>query len=311
MQHSQMKQISPYAAGSTLYVPSTAWNFMENILKGKYSFLPSVTLCLEDSIREDEVPEGMVCIARFLEAARSVDGLPAIFLRPRNSGNLAALLEQGGLEQVAGYVLPKFDSASLPAWEACLRHVPAWWQPTLETADTFDPLAMRCLAENLLQSPCRERILVLRIGGNDLQHLLGVRRDRRRPLYDGPLGSTLAMLATTFLPRGFALSAPVFEILDDADLLLQELELDIMHGFCGKTAIHPGQMHSIRDAFRVASEDVRSAQAILSSEKAIFRLDNAMCEPATHSRWAKNILERQKIFGEKLSSHSPGRKEGE
>ncbi len=306
-----MKQISPYAAGSTLYVPSTAWNFMEKILGGKYSFLPSVTLCLEDSIREDEVPGGMACIARFLEAARGVDGLPAVFVRPRNNANLAALLQRGGLEGIAGYVLPKFAPDSLPVWEACLRQVPAWWLPTLETAEVFDPQAMRHLAEALLQSPCRDRILVLRVGGNDLQHLLGVRRNRRHILYEGPLGTTLAMLATTFLPLGFALSAPVFEILDDEALLLRELERDIMHGYCGKTAIHPEQMRVIRDAFRVAPEDVRAARAILTSEKAVFRLDNAMCEPTTHSRWAKNILDRQKIFGEKPTSPSPQRKERE
>lgn len=299
-----MQRISPYSAGSTLYVPSTAWHFMERILEGKYSFLPSVTLCLEDAIREDEVPEGMACIARFLEAARGVEGLPFIFVRPRHCRNLADLLEQGGLELVDGYVLPKFDAASLPAWEDCLRHVPAWWLPTLETADAFDPQRMRQLAESLRQSPCRERILVLRVGGNDLQQLLGVRRSRRHTLYEGPLGTTLAMLATTFLPLGFALSAPAFEILDDADLLLRELELDILHGYCGKTAIHPEQMCRIRDAFRVSPEDVRAAQAILSSSKAVFRLDNAMCEPATHSRWAQTILERREIFGETASDAS-------
>ena len=304
------QKLSPYSAGSTLYVPSTAWNFMEKVLEGKYSFLPSVTLCLEDSIREDAVPEGMACIARFLEAARGVEGLPAIFIRPRNSKNLADLLEQGGLELVNGYVLSKFGAANLSAWEDCLRHVPAWWLPTLETTEVFDPQAMRQLAETLRQSPCRERILVLRIGGNDLQQLLGVRRSRRHTLYEGPLGATLAMLATTFLPFSFSLSAPVFEILDDADLLLRELELDILHGFCGKTAIHPEQMNSIRDAFRVSSEDVRAAQAILSSSKAVFRFNNAMCEPSTHTRWAHNILERQRIFGETSSGLPLCREDG-
>ena len=305
-----MKRISPYAAGSTLYVPSTAWNFMEKILAGTYAFLPSVTLCLEDAIREEDVPVGMACIARFLEAARTGDApLPAIFLRPRNSDNLTALLKQDGLDRVAGYVLPKFTAADLPVWEALLRDVPVWWQPTLETADVFDSRAMRRLAERLLRSPCRERILVLRIGGNDLQQLLGVRRSRRHTLYAGPLGATLAMLATTFLPRGFALSAPVFEILDDENLLLQELELDIMHGFCGKTVIHPAQLRPVREAFRVTPQEVCAARAVLNSKKAVFRFDDAMCEPSTHSRWAAAVLERREVFGERLSLLPPQRKE--
>ena len=293
-----MKRLSPYAAGTTLYVPATAWNFMENILAGKHAFLPSITLCLEDSIRESDVEEGMACIARFLEAAAHADAPPLIFIRPRNAANLAALLQRGGLERVDGYVLPKFTLAALPEWEALLRPLSACWLPTLETADAFDPQAMRLLAERLSQSPCRDRLVALRIGGNDLQHLLGVRRSRRHTLYEGPLAAVLGMLATTFLPRGFALSAPVFELLNDEPLLRRELERDVMHGFCGKTAIHPAQLPIIRDAFRVTPDDARAARAVLENEKAVFRHDDAMCEPATHSRWAGNILERLSLFGE-------------
>lgn len=300
-----MKRLSPYAAGSTLYVPATAWNFMENILAGRYAFLPSITLCLEDSIREADVADGMGRIAQFLGEAAHAVAPPLIFIRPRNAANLAALLERGGLERIHGYVLPKFTLAALPEWETLLRPLSACWMPTLETAEVFDPRAMRLLAERLAQSPCRERLVALRIGGNDLQQLLGVRRHRRHTLYEGPLAAVLGMLAATFLPRGFALSAPVFEILDDARLLRRELERDVMHGFCGKTAIHPGQMPVIRDAFRVAPEEARAARAILADERAVFRHDNAMCEPATHSRWAGNILERLSIFGEAPPSPAP------
>ena len=35
-----MERLSPYAVGTTLYVPSTAWKYMENILAGKYGVLP-------------------------------------------------------------------------------------------------------------------------------------------------------------------------------------------------------------------------------------------------------------------------------
>ena len=86
-----MERLSPYAVGTTLYVPSTAWKYMENILAGKYGVLPSVTLCLEDSIDSSEVAQGMECIERFLAAARQSDGQSHIFIRPRDGGNLSAL----------------------------------------------------------------------------------------------------------------------------------------------------------------------------------------------------------------------------
>ena len=57
----------------------------------------------------------------------------------------------------------------------------------------------------------RARILVLRIGGNDLLNLLGLRRQRGHTLYETPLGAVIARLVTTFKPHGFRLSAPVFE----------------------------------------------------------------------------------------------------
>lgn len=293
-----MERLSPYAVGTTLYVPSTAWKYMENILAGKYGVLPSVTLCLEDSIDSSEVAQGMECIGRFLAAARQRDGLPHIFIRPRDGGNLSALLDRGGLEGIAGFVLPKFRLADLPDWERRLQGMSYLWMPTLETADAFDPAAMRELADALLAGPGRERIVALRIGGNDLQQQIGVRRSGRHTVYEGPLGYVLGMLATIFLPRGFALTAPVFELLDDEALLAAELERDILHGFCGKTAIHPSQLGHIQAAFRVTPEEAASARAILEKEKAVFRFDGRMCEPATHSHWARKILERREVFGE-------------
>ena len=286
-----MERLSPYAVGTTLYVPSTAWKYMENILAGKYGVLPSVTLCLEDSIDSSEVARGMECIGRFLAAARQRDGLPHIFIRPRDGGNLSALLDRGGLEGIAGFVLPKFRLADLPDWERRLQGMSYLWMPTLETADAFDPAAMRELADALLAGPGRERIVALRIGGNDLQQQIGVRRSGRHTVYEGPLGYVLGMLATIFLPRGFAL-------LDDERLLAAELERDILHGFCGKTAIHPSQLGHIQAAFRVTPEEAASARAILEKEKAVFRFDGRMCEPATHSHWARKILERREVFGE-------------
>ena len=76
----------------------------------------------------------------------------------------------------------------------------------------------------------RDRILALRIGGNDLLALLGLRRPRQMTIYRTPLGPVIGKLVTTFRPYGFVLTGPVFEHLDTPALLAQEVEEDLAHG---------------------------------------------------------------------------------
>lgn len=68
--------------------------------------------------------------------------------------------------------------------------------PTLETKDVFDFNAMTELRQGLLQDGIAQRILMLRIGGNDLMNLLGIRRPRSLTLYETPIGNVIAQLVT-------------------------------------------------------------------------------------------------------------------
>lgn len=82
------------------------------------------------------------------------------------------------------------------------------------------------------------------------------------------------------------------------ELLEKELRLDISHGLVGKTAIHPAQIKPINDAFRVSSNDLDCARLIVEQgAPAVFKFNDAMCEPATHYRWASNIIDRAKWYG--------------
>jgi citrate lyase beta subunit len=58
------------------------------------------------------------------------------------------------------------------------------------------------------------------------------------------------MLATTFLPHGFALTAPVFEGLAHPDVLQAEVRRNVEHGLLGKTAVHPDQIAHIEACTR-------------------------------------------------------------
>ena len=47
----------------------------------------------------------------------------------------------------------------------------------------------------------------------------------------------------------------------------------------------------------VSQSDHSDALRILNSTQAVFKSQGAMCEPATHRRWALSILTRAKIYG--------------
>lgn len=289
-------KVSPWVAGTTLYMPATEWKFMENVIAGKFPFLPSVTFCLEDAIRKEDVPKGMACIQRFMAEYKEMKNPPLVFIRVRDIHNLETLLSLK-IRGITGFVLPKFRLADFDLWERVLDNTSCLVMPTLETPEVLDMNSMRCLRDRILSSQFRQQVLLLRIGGNDLQHILGISRIPGHTIYEGALGYVLSMLCCVFKPAGFSLSAPVFNTIGDYTVFNEEIRRDIMHGFCGKTAIHPLQLPVIRDAYSVTDEDVNLARTILGSEKSVFRHENGMCEPCVQSQWAKQILERQSVFG--------------
>ena len=168
-------------------------------------------------------------------------------------------------------MLPKATRRNLPAYLELLAGQPSFWiMPTLETAEVFDAREMRALRRLLCAEDIRARTLSLRIGGNDLLHLLGVRRSCRRTIYDTAVGPWLSMLACTFRPYGFNLTAPVFEGFEHPDVLREEVERDLEHGLFGKTAVHPDQVELIEAMYAVSAEDLATAESLLGGSSRGF-----------------------------------------
>jgi citrate lyase beta subunit len=204
-----------------------------------------------------------------------------------------------GIERIQGFVLPKMGPRTLSDWLRVWddRHN-HWLMPILETVETFDRRQMEILRDRLEDSGLRDRVLCLRIGGNDLLNLLGLRRARGATVYDTPLRGVIADLVCIFHPAGYRLSAPVFERLDTPEVLAREVEADLQHGLVGKTAIHPTQIPVIEHLYQVSREDYDLASAVLHPDAAaVFKLHGTFCEPTTHRRWAAGVLERARVFG--------------
>lgn len=304
------KRLSPWNLGATLYMPATRNDIAGAIMHASIPGLRSLVICLEDAVSESDLPLALRNLEQLLQTLNNAlkhnaqRDWPLVFIRPRHTQMGQWLVEHLDLRAIDGFVLPKFTLDSLPEWWQMLGDTHLALMPTLETEEVFDVVKMRELATTLVEHPCHERIIALRIGGNDLMNVVSLRRPRHLTLYDSPMGYVIKMLVSVFGPRDFALTAPVCEHIDDHGVMARELALDMAHGLVGKTAIHPGQIDIIERALMVTPGEHSDALRILNSTQAVFKSQGAMCEPATHRRWAAAILERARIYG-LLNEQSP------
>ena len=297
--NTKLKPFSPWMLGAPLYMPGNRRDIMEIANGEKYSMLRSMIFCTEDAVSRADVDSCVrhigLCLQGFRDSSHRYR-----FIRARNPEILARLLDLPDIEKVDGFVLPKFNQSVFHAYFDQLQGTPFKVMPTLETKDVFDLNAMTELRQGLLQDDIAQRILMLRIGGNDLLNLLGIRRARSLTLYETPIGHVIAQLVTIFRPYGFSLSAPVFEYLDDVTTLQKEIKLDLAYGLIGKTAIHPTQIPAIEATYAVDVEDYEMAISLIDQNApAVFRMHNAMCEVATHQQWAESIIHREMCYGVK------------
>jgi len=283
-----------YRLGATLYTPATLPKLSIHLNENKYN---SMVLCTEDSLHEHEVEFALNNIAEALLNIEESETLR--FIRPRNIQVLRTLLTLPGIENIDGFVLPKVDLKNITQYAQILKNHPFFSiMPTLETEIVFNHSQLLCLRDELDKFPCT--ILCLRIGGNDLFHLLKIKRPRYLSIYDTPVRQAIDNCITLFKPHNYQLSAPVYEYIGDGDLaaLQKELETDVAYGFFAKTAIHPSQTDIIQTAFKVARADVETAKKILDpASKAVFKHYDQMCESATHSSWAQETLLRYEYYG--------------
>lgn len=303
-----MNGISPYALGATLYMPATRADLFDIVMNEKVAGLRSLVICLEDSVSENDVEFGIDNLCNLMKQIKHCGGrkdTPLTFIRPRNAMMAKRLNDIEVIHQADGFVAPKLTLSNIESWKESVDGGGLLLMPTLETKEVFDPIAMADLRD-ALDETIKHRVLALRIGGNDLMGCLGLRRVQGHTLYKTPMGYVISMLAGIMGSAGYALTAPVFERLDDLHILAEELEMDLMQGLVGKTAIHPSQINIIHDALRVSIEDLNSARMIMAEGAlAVFKHSNAMCEPATHLQWARSIVERAQWHGVRHEALNP------
>ena len=287
------------ALGATMYVPIVHPGIDAVVRGRKPPGLRSVVLCLEDALHVAEVERGLRRLRTLLADLdrRPRTAGPRIFVRPRNLDMAHVIAGLPGIGRTSGLVVPKLTVEGVEAWWALAEAADLALMPTLERAWVLDPVALSELAA-ALDGRDRSRLVALRVGGNDLLGLMGLRRTPGATVYDGPLLWGLSQLMCQLGARGYPLTAPVFDVLDDADTLAREARLDAGFGFVGKTAVHPAQIAVIERGFAASEEDLLLAREVLAPEaRAVSRRAGRMLEPATHRAWAERTVARAAIYG--------------
>ena len=293
--------------GATLYVPATHPDLAAVLAGQKVAEARSIAVCLEDAVREDELPRAIDNFERALAAARSRSrrqGGRLCFARPRSPALLLQLARMPDITAIDGFILPKADAENIDSYlDAAAAHPSLLLMPTIETTVAFSRDGLSALAERL--HLVASRVLAVRIGGNDLLSILGIRRTRGQTIYDTPLRSVIDDVLCAFKPRGFEVSAPVLDIIDDTATLEHEVGLDVARGLLAKTAIHPSQIAIIEAGYRPCASEVAEAERLVDAgARAVFRLNGRMCETSTHTVWAENTLLRAKLYGVNGVTHS-------
>jgi len=286
--------------GATLYMPVINPHAGEVLRGANFHDAGSVVICLEDALHEKDIGRGMDTLReRLLEraAADLSHQRTMVFIRPRNLAMAHMIAGMKGIETVSGLIVPKMTISNGPGWFELARDHGLKLMPTFETADYFDPIYVSD-AKRMIDAEGDGHVLAIRLGGNDLLNTLGLRRIPGLVSHEGPLSYVLGMIGSQFLAGGYAVAAPVYDIIHDLDTLAREVGMDVQRGFIGKTAIHPCQIRVIHDALRPAAEDIEMAQAILDeSAAAVFQIRGVMCEPATHRGWARHVLLKAARWG--------------
>ncbi|MEN3276936.1 MAG: hypothetical protein V7631_2726 [Massilia sp.] len=283
--------------GASLYVPANHKDLLQVANGEKLPQARSLIFCTEDSVADRDLGWALFNLSVVLQNMRA-DLAAERFVRVRNPEVLARVLAMDGVHKLTGFVIPKATRHNFEAYYRQVRDTDHVLMPTLETAEVFSEREMEAFREVLQAPGVRNRVLALRIGGNDLLALLGLRRPRGMTIYRTPLGPVIARLVTIFRPYGFMLTAPVFEHLDLPALLDQEVLEDIAYGMVGKTAIHPSQIAPIEEHYKVKPQDLAAAHAILDENSpAVFKMHDSMCEVATHRAWAERTVAQSRLFG--------------
>ena len=310
-----------YSIGALLYCPANKKSIADSIISEKFGTRFSLALCLEDTINDNFVEEAeqiLISSINKIYSCRETQSfyLPKIFIRVRNHAQITRLTAAFGksIEIITGYIIPKFDmsnakeyiNAVIKANETASHKI--YMMPIYENSSIVD---LRYRADILYGlkdtlSPVEELVLNIRVGGNDLSHLYGFRREPDESIHQiGPVSNIFTDIVTVY-GTDYVISGPVWEYYSGSMWeagLRREIKEDKLCGFTGKTVIHPNQIRVVNEEYRVSEKNYKDALSIINwnSKKDSYVSGNRdgerMNEYKTHLNWARKTCFLAEAFG--------------
>ncbi|MEA3354726.1 MAG: HpcH/HpaI aldolase/citrate lyase family protein [Campylobacterota bacterium] len=284
--------------GATIYTPSISKNVLSIANGEKFPFLKSVIFCLEDAIKESDLPYAMENIQNMLHNYKRAH--IKVFIRARDIENLKEILSLNGIEKIDGFVLAKISFKNMQNYFDILNTAITKYHimPVLESKDIFQNTALKYIRDYLINHK-NHNILTMRFGAEDMFSYLSLKKSCEDSIHDFHIAvKVFGDILSVFKPYGFNITAPVYNCLENKEFFKKEVKRDIKEGFFGKTIIHPDQAKITNEVYAVTQKELDEAKAILDIQnEAIFRFEDKMCEPSAHHTWAKNIIRRYDVFG--------------
>lgn len=310
-----------YDIGALLYCPANNPGIADSIINERFGTHFSLALCLEDTINDACVAEAenqlVLTINKiFSERFKKPFYVPKIFIRVRNVSQISDLLNRFGSskELIKGFILPKFCLHNADEYINTISDINStsnqkiYMLPILESADIVNLQNRYSILYQIKEklSSIEELVLNIRVGGNDLCHLFGFRRNDTQSIHQiKPISGIFSDIVTVF-GMDYVISGPVWEYYSSSNWengLKNELADDRLCGFIGKTVIHPKQIPIINNAYQVSQKDFDDAKSILnwdiSSNSFVSGsvAKERMNEYKTHSNWAFRTMMLAEAFG--------------
>ncbi|MEA3497953.1 MAG: HpcH/HpaI aldolase/citrate lyase family protein [Campylobacterota bacterium] len=293
-----MRKFDFVSLGGTLYTPAISKHILDIANGIKFPEVKSVVFCLEDAIKDSDVEYAITNIQDMLQNYKQSN--IKVFIRAKNIENLKQLLQLKDIEKIDGFSIAKFGVENMESYFDIFNKLDRQYyiMPILESNDMFETQRLIEIRDYLLKQT-KQNILTLRIGGEDMFKTLGIKKSCEDSIHDFHISSKIfADILSVFKPYGFNITAPVYNCLNNNEIFKKEVQRDIKEGFFGKTVIHPSQAKIINSCYKVSNDEVSESKEILkSSNEAVFRFQDKMCEPKAHNIWANNILKRADIYG--------------
>ncbi len=311
-----------YSVGALLYSPALNRKLSNSVITEKFSKPYSLAICLEDTISDDSVEDAEKQLAITLKAIYEERGkkqfyLPKIFIRVRSCEQLVRLTVdlKEWMDIVTGFIFPKYSLLNADSYNDAMRSINEasnriiYMMPILESRDIIEYSTRHQVLASLKEKidSVREYVLNIRVGGNDFSNEFAARRHYDETIYDIlPIAQLLGDILTVF-SRDYVVSGPVWEFFSSDNEewkkgLCNELKLDRLNGFIGKTVIHPKQISVVNEALKVSHKDYEDAKEILDWDESGLQVGKSfagerMNEVKTHVNWACKTMTLAEIYG--------------